>query len=244
MKKALIAGNIVLLGIVVVMSGFLWGPSHGKATPPPDYNSCYECSRDSFYGLTIQEFMRDIARYRTTHAYRINHEPYMMSHDSLKDTRACWYSLDTLEKYICLIKKYSEKQGLASSTLGIRFYYAVYPSNPGQVWNGRYISRHTLFMVPTHQMEVQEKEGKKIFNVDFDPRLGLDPLANYFAQVAQAAAAGTPQPRIMVLDLGHPEQPSEMAKNQGQLCPPNCPPGVLNTLAGIDQTYSNVTYEQ
>lgn len=241
MKKALIAGNIVLLGIVVVMSGFLWGPSHGRVAPPPVYNSCYECGSDTFYGLTLQEFMRDIARYKTTHAYRINHEPYMMTHDSLKDTRACWYSLDTLEKYICLIKKYSESKGLASSTLGIRFYYAVYPSNPGELWNGKYISRHTLFLVPTRQVDIKEGDGEKIFNVDFDPRVSLDPLASYFAGLPLSTAAASR--RVMVLDLGHPENP-EMAKNQGQLCPPNCPPGVLNTLAGIDKTYSNVTYEQ
>jgi hypothetical protein len=235
MNKALLTGNIVLLGIVVVMSGFLWGPSHGKilAPPPADYKSCYECGKDTFYGLTLEEFMLDIARYKTTHARRIDSVAYMDNHN-LRDTRACWYSLDTLEKYICLIKKYSQQENLTSSELGIRFYYAVYPSDPQEVWNGKYISRHTLFMVPT-RAEWNKDKGQ-YDNIDFDPRLGAAPLAGYFS--------GSTKTRVMVLDLGRPELSSELAKNQGQLCPPNCPPGTVNTLEAIDKTYPVVKYAQ
>jgi hypothetical protein len=239
MKKALIAGNLVLLAIVVVMSGF-WrkpSPDKDKVMPPVSYKSCYDCGNDTFYGITVEQFMTGVARYRATHAYRINHEPYM-EHDSMKDARACWYSLDTLEKYICLIKKYSEGRGLKPDELGIRFYYAVYPSDAADLANPKYISHHTLFMVPTYDTLGNNE------NVDFDPRQGLQPLASYFSKKNTGPASGA-QMRVTILDLGGQQRNAQqMAKNQGQLCPPNCPPAVVTTLEAIDQAYPHEGYNQ
>ena len=238
MNKVLFTGNVLLLGIVIVLSGFLWSPSGHRSAPlpPPEYKSCYDCGKDTFYGITLEEFMTGIARYKTTHSARVDKQPYMAGH-GLTDARACWFSLDTLEKYICLIKKYSANLGLPSSQLGVRFYYAVYPSHPYDVWDPKYISRHTLFMVPTRADQTVGTVNANVdVNIDFDPRVGTFPLANYFS--------GDHKKRIMALDLGGGGRDPEMAKNQGQLCPPNCPPDAANSLSGIDQVFPNVTYMQ
>jgi hypothetical protein len=232
MNRLLLTGNIILLGIVVIMSGFLLAPSRNSTPPPiPPFKSCYECGNAAFYGMPIDEFMKGIARYRRTHGYPINHEPYMET-NKLLDARACWFSLDTLEKYICLIKRFSAQRGLTDGQLGVRFYYGVYSNNPDELWNPNYISHHTLFMVPTYR----NKDG----NVDFDPMLGTAPLASYFLH---DTAATVPQPRVMIFDLGGGQKTQGMAKNQGQLCPPNCPPEDASTLATADRNYPNETYQ-
>jgi len=232
MNRLLLTGNLLLLAIVIVMSGFLLSPSRNDGHPPtPPFKSCYECGDASFYGIPIDEFLKDVARYRRTHDSMINKEPYMRNH-KLEDARACWFSLDTLEKYICLIKRFSGKLGLADSLLGVRFYYGVYPSDPNSLWNPDYVSLHTLFMVPTFR-KISKKDTT---DIDFDPRVSRQPLASYFNLGA------TGMPRVMVFDLGGQQRSEGMAKNQGQLCPPNCPPDNLSTLATADQQYPNETY--
>jgi len=234
MNRLLLTGNIILLGIVVIMSGFLLAPSRNAIPPPaPPYKSCYECGKDTFYGISVDDFMKGVARYRRTHSLAVNNEPYMKN-NQMFDARSCWFSLDTLEKYICLIRKYSANKGVHESQLGVRFYYGVYPSDPAKMWDPNYISRHTLFMVPTYLYNGQ--------NVDFDPRVSLDPLDTYFAPDPLTGVPSHTR-RIMVMDLGGQQKTEGMAKNQGQLCPPNCPPDARSTLGNIDRSYPNETYQ-
>jgi len=64
------------------------------------------------------------------------------------DTRAFWFSLDTLKKYIAYVEQQGTQMG--KENLGIRIYFAAYPKqgnypNPGF---------STVFLVPTAQEEV------------------------------------------------------------------------------------------
>lgn len=219
---------------------------HGCSQPKVvSYTSCYNCSTDTFSGITIGEFKYGIARYRTTHFDSINNEPYM-ANLGLKDARACWYSLNTLKKFICLIEKYSGQ--LVSNTdsldLGIRFYYAVYPDSSTPRIDHFDIadkSRHTLFLVPTYFSSADS------LNIDFDPRYSVSPLnfAIYSGDSASAFALGY-APRSFTPGSSGSSNNSNSTnggnQNQGQLCPPTCPNNVTSTMNTIDNLLTSVGY--
>ncbi|OQP53453.1 hypothetical protein A4H97_23705 [Niastella yeongjuensis] len=183
-----------------------------------------ECCYESFFGLTMQEFMDGVGRYGKT-------RPQLLGPDN-KDARACWYSIDTLKKYICQIEKYSHKLHIDTQKLGIRFFYAVYPEN---IPNVRYRNHHTLFMVPT-----QFVNGA---NVDFDPRYtlkaGIKPQSAVLRQVPL-----TEKPLILgslSADDSFSNPEIDMGKNQGQLCPPICSEEAAGLLDYIDKQYGSTS---
>jgi hypothetical protein len=208
------------LSLGVLLSLFLTlSCRHCPATVVQD---CYHCDTDAFYGLTAEDYREGLQRYRRERADVID--------DSVlkgikSDARSCWYSIDTLKKFICLMEKYASRLHIPADSLGIRFHYAVYPGVFPQ--NPEYSRLHTIFMVATcRSNEV---------NRDFDPRY-LDSL--YGPQppgLDSLLQAGDPRflpPGVRLFELDYVSAnhsdatgTSVMAKNQGQLCPnyPNCP---------------------
>jgi len=200
--------------------------------PKPD---CYECKIDRFTSLSAADFEDGIHRYKQLRSDVIDGS---VLKGIKPDARNCWYSLDTLKTFICLIEKYAKKRGIPSERLGIRFHYAVYPDIKPDY--PTYARLHTLYLSAT-----VHRSG---FNQDFDPRY-LDEvlgkkhipsdsllLRSYIYNIYMS----DPGAKLLVLPLPYenPVQPPRsagsaltgatpvMSRNQGQLCPnyPNCPP--------------------
>jgi hypothetical protein len=249
MKSLLTSASMITVGV------FVFFACQKSSIPPKEgFRDCYTCKQDEFYGLTVDEFMEGVARYKNTHANLVNADPYMMS-NKLEASRSCWYSIDTLKKFICLIEQYSKKVDVKPEDLGIRFYYAVYPST-GPVLNGsNYKSLHTLFMVPT-------VTGADSIPVDFDPRYSAgvrdggkedaqdtgkrdtkqspkDPKAKYYT-ITQLDK----NVKLLMLEseTAASATTTSMAKNQGQLCPPTCNGSTSNTLQQADASHPGVKY--
>src|SRR6201999_3643154 len=85
---------------------------------------------------------------------------------SFKDSRCVWFSLNRLKQFICYIQNYSEVLQLNQDSLGIRFYYAVYPGSeelpdfPKNEYKDRF-GQHTVYLIPTYEVQNQ--------TIDFDP---------------------------------------------------------------------------
>ena len=92
-----------------------------------------------------------------------------------QDTRDFWFSLDTIKKYITYVEQQGKLKG--KENLGIRIYYAAYPTN-GNYPDPGYA---TVFLVPTAQeqgLDVQ-KGFLPISEDDLNQNIdGLSPL-NY-----------------------------------------------------------------
>ncbi len=89
------------------------------------------------------------------------------------DARAIWFDFKTLQKFLYFVEYYAEIQNTPIEDLGIRAYYANYPSK--RHWNNykdlsdgenevpkKYEQMHTLIFIPTI------KRGD--FDFDFDPK--------------------------------------------------------------------------
>lgn len=225
MKKVLLINNLAWACIIFFMTC--------NAIPKSevvDNKDCYQCTNDSFYGLSAEEFIKGVARYKKTHFDKIVADSYMVSNRITNDSRACWYSLDTLKKFICLIERYSASlsPSVNSGKLGINFYYATYPHK--NLWNEDYKSLHTLFMVPT----IQDAQKN---NVDFDPRYSMNVSQGSrvvtLSQLLESKSNFNVQ--LFALEGATANRgAAAFAKNQGQLCPPTCPGtsnGTLNAVA-------------
>ena len=249
MKSLLTSASMITFGV------FVFFACQKSSLPPKEgFRDCYTCKQDEFYGLTVDEFMEGVARYKNTHAKLVNADPYMQS-NKLEASRSCWYSIDTLKKFICLIEQYSKKVDVKPEDLGIRFYYAVYPST-GPVLNGsNYKSLHTLFMVPT-------VTGADSIPVDFDPRYsagvregGKDATQDSGKQDSKQST-DNPKYRYYTItqldknvkllmlesETAASATTTGMAKNQGQLCPPTCNGSSSNTLQQADASHPAVGY--
>ena len=252
MKKILLVTNVLTLIFLYFQSCETFSKANGSfnISKEPLYSSCYNCVVDDIHGETAAEFADVTGRYRTTHqklynAYVSNqftsltgwNSPYTVSAKGFKDARSCWYSVDTLKKFICLLEKFSEKVNLKPADLGVRFYYGNYTETyqrdvPSAI-------HHTLYLTPTYTT----KDGAKI---DFEARISaangtittLASLINrndsipYFNQPLFMIAGTTEQNKrkVAMTPSGSPED--NVSMNQGDLCPPStdCNP----TLDAID----------
>jgi hypothetical protein len=232
MKKIFMAGwaiaSIAMLGIIIYQN--VAAKNTGVTSTVQRGIVCTDCTNDKFYGVTIEDFMKNVARYKSTHYDVINKDPYM-ARNNFEDARSCWFSLDTLKKLICLIETYTAQlKGVGnpdSLGLGLRFYYAVYPQDTALAPQAAYISHHTLIMVPTYNTKGE--------NIDFDPRYGVD--------IAKLLSPINFSKTIFAVTLSGDKRTdnSVMAKNQGQLCPPTCPANTVSTLNQVD-LLPTVTY--
>lgn len=124
--------------------------------------------------------------------YRNNQLDCINQNMAMDDAHSVWFDLPTLKSFIAEI----ETQALTidpnveNEDLGIRFYYAAYPTTPVQPIPSNYAKRHTLVMIPT------KKEGG--LNYDFNP----------FEEDEKALAITGITPKLA------------LAQNHGDLVPP------------------------
>jgi hypothetical protein len=252
MKKLLIGSNVIWATLFLFMA--FKGPSFEtlKENEPDNLNKDFNgttaaCTPDAFTGISLGELLQGIARYRKTHWDSVNLLRYMRR-NSLEDARCCWYSLDTLKKYICVIEAYSKQLGLASNNLGIRFYYAVYADTLKKY--AEYKSHHTLFLVPTFldsSASVGVDNQQTYFDVDFDPRYSIVKHTNQKFSLQEIYQAGDSTYNILTLDaltannkpqFGINKAAGLAARNQGQLCPPTCVPPLTSFAFGEKEIFS------
>lgn len=155
MKKNV--SNIALMGVIVILSGYIMYLRRASedqiiVTPPSQPMSQLE--------YVLIKNMVDTYEARQ-----------LMAHDSvlnLNDARSVWHDLESLEAFIYHMKLNAKKNSIGVEDLGIRFYYAAYPSTAS--WGNypnlagvpkNYEYRHTLVMIPTI------KRGS--VNEDFNP---------------------------------------------------------------------------
>lgn len=259
MKKILIATNLFTLLAFYMYSctstGRLAATTEGSYTMKalPNYSSCYNCQVDDIHGETAEEFADVTARYRSTHwalynefaknqLSTVNIPTANYKQDAeFADARSCWFSADTIKKFLCLVEKYASELNIPSSNLGMRFYYANYGKE--NAFNGEYGYRHTLYIVPT---VYDEKAGSFIdFEARESARSGaIQPLgkfldessAGYHTQGLFMVAGSSGTVAVSTAD----NNTTRVSTNQGDLCPPgnSCNP----TLQKIDFLHGSQYY--
>ncbi|WP_147313911.1 hypothetical protein [Deminuibacter soli] len=234
MKKLLITTNVLSLLVIAFMA---FQKKHNPKADQP-YKTCIDCTEDNLAGLSPNDLLESISRYGTTHASVINAQPYPKKHH-IKDGRACWFPLDTLKRFICLMEKYSTNLNIPVSDLGIRFYYGVYGDSSSKVWNKAYASQHTLFLVPTYNNK------STAFDIDFDPRycsnrkkslhLGLKDKFE-IPDITETMQSADAQKGMLMM-----QSTNLMSQNQGKMCPPNCPDSTTALLKKADSLHIDYT---
>lgn len=235
MKKLLLSSNLLLLSIILFLA---FQKKNAPAAEQPPYQTCIDCGETDFTGVAGGDLLDAISRYGTTHSSIINRQPYPARH-GIKDGRACWFPIDTLKKFICLVEKYSKNLNLNSSDLGIRFYYGVYGDSASHIWDKAYASQHTLFMVPTYN------DKSTSYDIDFDPRFSCTEKINAHVgltdafpikDMAQVITQGKKVRRLLII-----ASTSVSGQNQGHMCPPTCPGGTTQLLKTADSLHIDYT---
>lgn len=226
MKKLLVSTNVItLLSLVSILcynqscnSTTKPDPTHvvtvNKDEQPTDTacTTCYPNACDqSFEGLNAGLAAYMVQNYK-------EHQWYSINGSSMVDSRSVWLSLQTLKRFIHEIEKKvcDTCHTTTLADLGVRIYYAAYPSNAD--WNTYAThlagvqqtpsqSRHTIVMVPTYF------DGTN--DVDFDPNyIGANCVPLTMCQVydtLKGGAAGT----LTVLTPGQMSM-----QNHGTMDPP------------------------
>jgi hypothetical protein len=224
MKKQFISG-VLMLQAIIFFNYFLSCKNYNQGTQQNTPGiSCSDCRRTETYGHTMEEFLEVTREYREKRWKLINAQlPGMTDKKDSVDSRAIWFSLDSLKKFICTIEKYSEQLHIKPENLGIRMYYAVYKKNPD------FQNLHTLFMVPTITANNENAVPQ-----DFDPRssvLDRNEIKSRDSLITFVDLAR--YPTKVALIFSREAEASGLIKNNGGLCPPKCPPPT-NTLNAID----------
>jgi len=246
MKKLLLLGN---LGWILVLSLFLTKCNDKKPDTGPSLTSCNDVK--GVTGMDATFFLKGLARYRALQLSASNDKIRPHTNENFQDSRSCWYSLDTLKKFMCLIERYARMDpdfDPSTSDLGIRFYYATYPATEQQTMLLKIDSatppkvipvsvglHHTLFMVPTHH----DKESDLDLDV-FQPMTvrgseivapdnKISPATLYHPDWQVMMKSASSRLLIMGQTIGFPS-----SKNQGSACPPNCPTDAATTLSRVD----------
>jgi len=222
MKKLLILSNVLLLAIIIYGS-CKQNPEKDKPEPIVEPvikgdSSCPGCanySKDDFNGVPVK------AAAMMANLYAANHYPQYTINGVMDDSRAVWFSLDSIEKFIFKIKqtmcKCSNKH-----ELGLRMYYAEYPDltnyNPPtadyfSTVNPQFGKRHTLFMVPTYS------DGN--FDYDFDPFHLGEGGCDRPSTICELFGSDSTFMGGNMMALCPND--SKGIKNHGNMCPPLCP---------------------
>lgn len=122
-----------------------------------------------------------------------------------EDASSVWFALDTLKRFIWEIEnRVCKKDCPDSIRLGVRIYYARYPSDYSRSddlvgVDDRFKLKHTVFMVPTFDEIVADR----IDHIDFD----IDSTSRCLSKIGLNTAT------VLALIGG---------RNHGTLCPPIC----------------------
>lgn len=224
MKKQIT--NFLLLSSTILFT-WLLSCSTGATTTTQQNTpgiSCTDCRETETYGHTMEEFLEVTREYRDKRWRIINAQlPTMTENHDTVDARAIWFSLDSLKNFICTIEKYAEQLHIKPEDLGVRMYYAVYKHD------SEYQGLHTLFMVPTFS-----EAGSKDQEQDFDPRASVlyrEQLKSRDSIITFADLSKFPNQRALI--LARQKENMSLVRNNGELCPPKCPPP-QNTINAID----------
>ncbi|WP_438424309.1 hypothetical protein [Aquimarina macrocephali] len=170
MKKRIVT-LLVFVGIVAFI--IFSGCKKQKVDPAFDKTICFNYTSDPISKIPVGLVHDMVNGYKTRQLAKIN--------EGLKidDARAIWFDLETLKKFIYHIESVTIENNSSKSKedLGIRIYYASYPSK--DTWentpkyhgylNGymnhpetmQYEIKHTLVMIPTIKIDN--------IDVDFNP---------------------------------------------------------------------------
>lgn len=239
MKKILLAANCIFIAVIIFqacctkqLTGGNGGYTMGESSC---FSSCYNCFVDDLHGEPANEFVEVVARYKTTHQELFNQFAKGMLNTSaypntgiqvdpdFEDARSCWFSVDTLDKFICLMKRYGQAVGIDASKMGIRFYHAVYPN--GNPYDPGLSNMTTLYLAAT------QDNNNTGYQQDFDPR------ASYLAKLASPTNADTIVTLASQIEISAPNMfvyrggrtarfmsgattDPNIVMNQGDLCPP------------------------
>lgn len=244
-KSLLIASNIGF----IVLSTFLF--FKGNNEPDKNLNSAYavpenfassqespiivDTSRNCDPCLTSSgnqfhymdgDLLRRMARDYRSHYQKKITNAYSASAriDSITDASSIWFSLDSLKRFIGEIEYNvcKNKKGPGKLELGIRIYYAKYPStgalSPYKDLKDvppEFENVHTVFMVPTFDKII---DVGKLQHVDFAPQYELSPAGEPITiEALQKDPVKFKQLLIMGVNSGR-----YPALNHGGVCPPAC----------------------
>jgi hypothetical protein len=219
-------------------------------TEPATSRICSSYDRDDIARISLHELMEDAARYRTTHAQLAEDTMRQLSLQNKIASRSCYFTLETLKKFLYYVETYSKSHEIQSKQIAINFYYTVYPREKVMPNGKQYGSLHSLYLVPSKLDS--ESRGYD----DFDPisNKTLTQLVNYREKPNQGSGingiidrlkqtqifALAPQPvfQLMSSPQAGASDTAPLMRNQGGLCP--CPP--KNVFEDIDALYPSVAF--
>ena len=225
--KTLIVFSAGFILAALVLTGFT-----NNSAPERETRICHDCKTDNFKEIPINDFFADIARYNGTHVKGIRNATRQAQDNNPKvePARVCIYSLDTLKKFICFIETYAKAAQIPTDSLGINFYYAVYPKRK-HIGDHNVGSLHTLYLTPTYYDARNEMympihlKALATFRMEhpnikyISPRrFSLDSLRNsltYTTAFMMSASTFESTTTSFTTSGG-------TKINQGQLCPPAC----------------------
>ena len=229
MKKLLLTGNLVLMSVIWFQS-CRNSQNQSLAVNPNCNIICSDYSAKTFQGIDAGLVTNMIENYKT------GHYNAFVNGNRRVDSRSVWFSLDRMKQFIYEIEKNTCTKGCNSiDSLGVRIYFAEYPSEP-EVWNqypqlvnelpNIYRGRHTLLMIPTMRMGG--------INTDFDPRAWVakctpEAMESVMSRLQRAKVGSTTSfNRAFVFVPGSGDPTTSL--NHGTLDPPtedNFAPGMI-----------------
>lgn len=159
MKQFLIAGNIVLLGII-----FFQACNNANLRTGCKEKVWKDYTNAEWHGAIDSATASELAN----NYFESEGKKFIWNgvvNTGILDTRRIWYSLDSIKKFLWEIE-YNSCENNCRDTLGVHIYFAKYPDsiacarmniNPG------YANHHTIFMVPTYWDPLLQR------HIDFDP---------------------------------------------------------------------------
>lgn len=167
-----------------------------------------------------------VAKYESAQYKSINgFTPF--NDENADDAKTIWFDLETLKKFVYHIESNVNKRCPKDpKQLGIRVYYTAYPEKDGEferlsemnegaeVLDPKYLSKHTLIMIPTIRLE----NG---VNADFNPVDGNSYIG--FANMTTPPKNSEP---ILGLSVLPNNSSNIVAQNHGTLYPPGTPAGI------------------
>lgn len=150
----------LLAGFALASLGFfIWNRLKAKDLLQKDESICSNYSAGPVNQMEKQEVLSMIRNYHQNQYAAINSSSstgqklvyFPQNPNVSQDSRAVFFSLDTLKRLIYFIEKASAQFSQQDKdNLGINIYFASYPKSMGMVkHNYDYTNRHTLVMIPS-----------------------------------------------------------------------------------------------
>lgn len=250
MKKNTLIGLLTAVCSISLAFNFMSFRDPGPVSQKVKTGDPLDCN---FTGLPLERVVQMVKQYGMHQTPGINtrltadYGPRLIGGESFSfvDARAIHFKLDTLENFLCSVRKQVQDNKILDnnniritpSEIGIRIYYSAYPFEPGKKSTAKaldksYYARHTLVFVATY-WDSQKKQY-----IDFDPKpSGISPSGIPYDLTSNSYPGKQPgmffspsvtassDPAVIARDVD--------GRNHGDLCPPPTPcPTAILTLAG------------